>query len=636
VDSLQRIFGHLGGSKTLPDTATKTHSLQRLILEITLVLLLAAATRIIHSSQWPVWTDEGWTIWAVQSHDFNTVVNTLANDRHPPAYFLALSAWSSLTGDSRLALRYLSMMIGLLTVAAVYRTGRDWFGHRAGLYAALLMAVLSMPVYYSQEIRHYGLLALATTLMSLCFLRYLRRPTLTRLIPYVLAVVLMLYTQWLGLAVLALQIGFGLVIWRGSLRQKGYLLAAWAVAFVFYLPWLPISIVQVGANFGGGGFNNSIGHTAYVLGDFIRLLDKLLDGQFVLLGGACLLALLSLRRREHLYIVLGGLGLYALFFLISQKMDILTPRTVLYVVPMLAVLAGYGLQQIQAPRLRWVLVSLLVVAVLVRGTIVQGRIDADHIAQEVASHVDSSDLVVLQMDWDNYTMMYELKQAGVKATVFAPHMAHAINTVNQPITDMLQRTDIRPMLKDYRRILVLRWIEPEYVIPLLKDPQYGYHQAMAFEIPVGKQLRAFLGDQGIQTVLFERFDAATIKGQFGDLFALHEANFTGTAQPGETIFTDLWWSASAPPKLDYSVGVYLMDANQQIVAQSDAAPGDLPTSQWVINDLHFDRHGLVLPPNLAAGTYQVAVSMYWFGDQKPLPVAGKPLLVVGHIQIGAP
>src|SRR4026208_2017139 len=123
---------------------TKPSSFQRLLLEITLVLLLAAATRVINPSHYPVWTDEGWTIWAVQSHDFGTVVDTLANDRHPPAYFLALSAWSSLAGDSRLALRNLSIMIGLLTVAVVYRIGRDEFGHRAGLYAALLMAVLSM------------------------------------------------------------------------------------------------------------------------------------------------------------------------------------------------------------------------------------------------------------------------------------------------------------------------------------------------------------------------------------------------------------------------------------------------------------------------------------------------------------
>jgi len=612
---------------------TKTASLQKRLLEITLVLLLATATRVINSSHYPVWTDEGWTIWAVQSHDFGTVVNTLANDRHPPAYFLALSAWSSLTGDSRLALRYLSIMIGLLTVAVTYPIGREAFGHRAGVYAALLMAVLSMPVYYSQEIRHYGLLALATALMSLFFLRYLRRPTPTRLLPYVLAVTLMLYTQWLGLAILALQIGFGLVIWRGTLRQKAYLIGAWVVVFILYLPWLPTSLIQLGANFGGGGFNNSIGHVNYVAVDFLRLLDNMLDGQIVLIGGVMLLALITLRQRQHWYIALGGLGLYTLFFLISQKIDILLPRTTLFLVPLLAVLAGAGFQWMTSSRLRMVFLSLLVAAVLVRGTVVQGRIDADKIAQAVASKVDSSNLIMLGMDWDSYTMLYELQQADVTANIFMPHMAHA---ANGPQEDTVQRADVRPYFEQYKRIMVLQWIEPPYVIPLLEDPQYSFHKALDFEIPVGKQLSTIIGDQTIHTVMFERFDAATVLGEFGDMFALHEANISTKARADETIFADLWWTATAQPKLDYSVGVYLLDANQKVIAQSDAPPGDMPTSQWQINDLHFDRHPLVIPPKLATGTYQIAVSVYWFGDQKQLPVDGQPLKVVGQIEVGAP
>jgi hypothetical protein len=598
-----------------------------------LVLILAAATRIINSSSYPVWTDEGWTIWAVQSHDFGTVVNTLANDRHPPAYFLALSAWSSLTGESRLALRYLSVMIGLLTVAVVYRIGRDWYGHRAGLYAALLMAMLSMPVYYSQEIRHYGLLTLATTLMSLCFLRYLRRPTPSRLIPYVLATTLMLYTQWLGLAILALQVGYGLVIWRGTPRQKLYLIGAWLVAFALYVPWIPTALIQLGAQVEGQGFNSSIGRVPYVAADFIRLLDKMVDGQIVLVGGVMLLALMNLRRREHWYIVLGGLGLYTLFFLISQKIDILVPRTMLFMIPMLAVLAGAGFQLIASARLRWVFISLLVIAVLVRGSIVQVRIDADKIAQTVASKVDNSDMIMLGMDWDSYVMLYELRQAGVTAQIFMPHMAHA---ANGPQVDTVQRADVRPYFKQYKRIMVLQWIEPDYVIPLLNDPQYGFHKALDFDIPVGKQLSALIGDQTVQTVLFERFDADTVMGQFGDLFALHEVNLAPKAQPGETLFTDLWWSATAQPKLDYSVGVYLMDTNGQVVAQSDNAPGDTPTSQWMLDKLYFDRHALNIPPTLAAGTYQVAVGVYWFGDQIPLPVNGKANMIVEQIEVGAP
>jgi hypothetical protein len=184
--------------------------------------------------------------------------------------------------------------------------------------------------------------------------------------------------------------------------------------------------------------------------------------------------------------------------------------------------------------------------------------------------------------------------------------------------------------------MVLQWIEPPYVIPLLEEPQYGFHKALDFEIPVGQQLSAIIGDQTIHTVLFERFDANTLLGNFGDVFALHEANIASQAHAGETIFADLWWSAISQPKLDYSVGVYLLDANQNVITQSDAPPADLPTSQWQVSKLQFDRHALVIPPALPAGTYQVAVSIYWFGDQKPLLVDGKPIKVVGQIEVSKP
>jgi len=220
-----------------------------------------------------------------------------------------------------------------------------------------------------------------------------------------------------------------LVIWRGSLRQKLYLIGAWGVVLLLYVPWIPAALIQLGAQVEGQGFNSSIGRVPYVAADFIRLLDKMVDGQIVLVGGVMLLALMNLRRREHWYIALGGLGLYTLFFLISQKIDILVPRTMLFMVPLLAVLAGSGFNLIQSSRLRQVFISLFVVAVLIRGTIVQVRIDADKIAQTVASKVNSSDMIMLGMDWDSYVMLYELRQAGVTANIFMPHIAAALDSV---------------------------------------------------------------------------------------------------------------------------------------------------------------------------------------------------------------
>ena len=171
------------------------------MLAIVAVLLFAAALRILGAGSYPVWTDEGWSIWA--SSDPTEVIGIVAADRHPPLYFAALSVWRTAAGNSRIALRWLSIAAGLLTVAVVYRIGADIFGRRAGLLAALLIAALPTAVYYAQEVRHYGWLALFSALSWLILLRYLRRPSRGLWVAYVISITAMLYTLYFGVFTLA-------------------------------------------------------------------------------------------------------------------------------------------------------------------------------------------------------------------------------------------------------------------------------------------------------------------------------------------------------------------------------------------------------------------------------------------------
>ena len=120
---------------------------------------------------------------------------------------------------------------------------------------------------------------------------------------------------------------------------------------------------------------------------------------------------------------------------------------------------------------------------------------------------------------------------------------------------------------------------------------------------------------------------------FGDLFALHDAIFASTAERGEALHVDLWWSALEPPALDYSVGVYLLDETGAVRVEHNASP-EPPTSQWIPNELIFDRHTLTIPPDLSPGTYRLAVSIYWYADPEPLPVNGQPYAVVGEVNVG--
>jgi uncharacterized membrane protein len=211
---------------------------KRILYGIVLILILGAAARILNTEHWTVWTDEGWSTWAASDHDFGVILDKVAADRHPPLYFLSLSAWWTVAGDSRLALRFLSIASGIVTIALVYRITADIFDRSAAAYAALLYAVLNVAIYYAQEIRHYGWLMLCVALMTLLFERYLHRPRPALLIGYCLSIALMLYVLYIGVLILPVHALIGLVFWRRAWRHKISLVAAWVGAAVLYIPWL--------------------------------------------------------------------------------------------------------------------------------------------------------------------------------------------------------------------------------------------------------------------------------------------------------------------------------------------------------------------------------------------------------------
>src|SRR6266446_2800320 len=58
------------------------------------------------------------------------------------------------------------------------------------------------------------------------------------------------------------------------------------------------------------------------------------------------------------------------------------------------------------------------------------------------------------------------------------------------------------------------------------------------------------------------------------------------------------------------------------VANIDSPPldGHGATSAWNVGDYQFDSKTLDLPVGLPVGIYTVGVKVYWYVDQKPLPV----------------
>lgn len=101
---------------------------------------------------------------------------------------------------------------------------------------------------------------------------------------------------------------------------------------------------------------------------------------------------------------------------------------------------------------------------------------------------------------------------------------------------------------------------------------------------------------------------------------------------------DLWWSAEAKLDKDYSVSVFLLDTNGQLVAQKDDFPflNQRPTSGWQAGEVVYDPHTLELAAPLTplpSGKYTVAVQIYTYVDGQRYPTTkGDQWQVIGTLE----
>jgi hypothetical protein len=599
---------------------------------IALVVLLAAASRMINAGAAPIWTDEGASIFTASDHDLGLIVEKLIPNHHPPLYFAALSGWWTLAGDSRLALRLLSILGGVLATAAVYRAGRETFGHRAGFYGALLFAVSDLAIEYAQQVRHYSWLVLAVSLMSLTFARVLRRPSWRALVPYTLTVVFMLYTHYLGLMILAVQGAVALVLWRAPLRERARLLIAWGTAALLYAPWA-VAINHLALLFSEGGMTGRPNISPTSLDTLVNLLNLLAGGQTALLAGLFALALWAMCRRlrvDRLYFALAGGGLLAAMFVLNLWVRVLTPRTLVFLTPALLLVCGYGLSLLSA-RARLALAGATVAFALVAHPVIQPRLNSVGAGEAIAAHYTPGDLIVLETGFDDNAMRYEIARA-----LDIP-MREIIRTLPWIST----RFEVKPVvpeiedtLEDAERVWVVQWLQPPQVIPFLDTGGAGYAPALAREIPAGDAYAEQFHAPIIHVRLYAKRSEFETPFMFGDLFALRGALLPESAPPGTTVPIDLWWTAEQAAPLDYSVGVFLLEESGAVVAEHNAPPGETPTTAWTPGTLTFDRHPLAIPAALPPGTYRIAVKVYWYADaDNPLLVDGETMAVIGEIDV---
>lgn len=184
-----------------------------------------------------LWFDELFA-WKVASQPWREVVRYVQDhDAHPPLYYALLKAWKSLFGDSERALRALSAVLAVLSLAVLRAVARVRVGERAGAVGVLALVASPLFLQVSVEATRSALLALTYLLAARATLQVLEGRRSARL-QLALAATALLYTHALGAVLAGSLVLFS--AWQGRLSGLRSVAGPLAVSALAFVPWLPV------------------------------------------------------------------------------------------------------------------------------------------------------------------------------------------------------------------------------------------------------------------------------------------------------------------------------------------------------------------------------------------------------------
>lgn len=218
------------------------------------IALIGIALRSYDLTLRSLWFDEAFS-WRLIQFPFSEMLTRAAADVHPPLYYILLKGWSVVFGTSLVAIRSFSVACaGISLFAAYLYTAYAFASRKAGIYAAVLLAVSPWCIAYAWEARMYSLGMIFTFLSSYALLRGVRKKSFWWFGVYGLAAAALIYTHYYGFFTIAAHGLFVAIVvvkstkWRvGEMAQARIFWAgiiSFVIALLLFSPWLPVFLKQ--------------------------------------------------------------------------------------------------------------------------------------------------------------------------------------------------------------------------------------------------------------------------------------------------------------------------------------------------------------------------------------------------------
>ncbi len=341
-------------------------------------------------------------------------------------YSPLLRLWIALTGDSVLAMRYFSLLWGVLGVALLYGLLKRLLDERAALWGALLMALSPYMVWYAQEIKMYTWVPCLVLLSLYALERACRRPARRWWATVLVATTLAFYSHLLAALLIPVEV---LWFWLHPRRHRRAWQGGALTLALFTLPYLPLlrwiaPLLLMKRETGFPAY--SLGQMAAILfGGWTLGVSQGLNGGplpfyiAAFFGALALVGTAALAWRRH-FAVLARLWLWLLtplllLWLISLRGPLFTDRYLIWTAPAFYALAGVGLATVHRFR-RWSIVILLLNVAFLNGiglcrqATIPIKPQFQLAERYIEAHRAPDELLLFQIPYNHYVVDYYAKK----------------------------------------------------------------------------------------------------------------------------------------------------------------------------------------------------------------------------------
>jgi uncharacterized membrane protein len=214
------------------------------------IFMFATVMISTHLTTDTYWGDEAVSLRSIgappyPSRTLDGIVYEVGVTHWPPVYFLVLDGWGRWVGFSEFATRTLGLLMGVLSVALVYRLGLNMFNVRTGVISAILLGSSVYFIFYAHEVRGYILYVFLTITCIYLYWELVHQSTLSRrtIIYFIIASVVLMYTHYLALFVV-IAIGLYHILLARHLQNWKNIFFSFILIGIAYLPWLIIALLS--------------------------------------------------------------------------------------------------------------------------------------------------------------------------------------------------------------------------------------------------------------------------------------------------------------------------------------------------------------------------------------------------------